>query len=1009
MNRKYMQNISSSFRWKLLFFLITILGCQSYSYGQSSNGGNPIDTEALFKNQMVNTPATAALKQNIVYPVNYSTGLPEIKIPLYEVKNGDVVLPIYLTYHASGIKLSDVAGWVGLGWNLVAEPMITRTIRGWVDNPRTMTCDFNKNDFRKRFPDYVKNLTSVSIEEPDEYYYRLPDKQGMFMYAMEPVDKSRNFLPIPYENIRIDWTGDYFQITDDDGAVYKFAGGRETGEGNSNPIGWKASAIVASNKRDSISFVYDNRKVAYRVNVHDDYIIVRDGFSIKKEIYTNRKAMLQLMDYTPDECMQDPIIISRQNNVTYGFQSNADGELFSDGTEPDRSTSGRHISTQSQLLSEICFDQGKVIFTKDSKFPRIQKITVYDCNGNFVKDIRFNYYTPNDRVIQRYFLESLVMVDKNGEVKETYLFGYEHPNRLPDPGNRSIDYWGYFNGVYRPDSVTLVPRQTIEVTRWKYRYVNGYIYPLGIESAGGLNVTFGSELSREPDEEYMKYGTLSSITYPAGSTDEFIYEAHRYRDEEGNIKQAGGLRIKQIQTRSAEGRNTKVRTFTYSWREDGCGTPLTASVLDYFRLVQGVYLCELFNEQGGRYAPIANEYGTARHRTFFSNPTRPITFAGGTSVMYDYVTEYNGTPENNSGKTIYEYAIDRTHPMPEDQNTMRCDRHDGWMYGQLLGKIVYRNDNGQYTPLEEIANGYIIPNKEYGRILTGEASADNIIRESSLNQIPEEARRGYSYRRTEITVRAKLPLWSRHTFFTEGGKVSTNVKYEYSDSSTTYPTRIIETGSDGIEHITNLSYPQNYGDIFPYTEMVERNILSPVVKKEHIRNGQYLEVETPYSVPFINVYKPENVVIRRSASEKGDTRFTYIYDDYGRKCQETKGGKENVVYLYGYSNQYVIALIENATYEEVVAKLGGKEVVKNIAAAKSPSMYNIDKLRQSLPSAHVTTYAYKPLVGVASVTNPMGLTTCYEYDDLGRLIKTYIINGNRHELIERSEYNYANQ
>lgn len=347
--------------------------------------------------------------------------------------------------------------------------------------------------------------------------------------------------------------------------------------------------------------------------------------------------------------------------------------------------------------------------------------------------------------------------------------------------------------------------------------------------------------------------------------------------------------------------------------------------------------------------------------------------------------------------------------MPEDQNTMRCDRHDGWMYGQLLGKIVYRNDNGQYTPLEEIANGYIIPNKEYGRILTGEASADNIIRESSLNQIPEEARRGYSYRRTEITVRAKLPLWSRHTFFTEGGKVSTNVKYEYSDSSTTYPTRIIETGSDGIEHITNLSYPQDYGDIFPYTEMVERNILSPVVKKEHIRNGQYLEVETPYSVPFINVYKPENVVIRRSASEKGDTCFTYIYDDYGRKCQETKGGKENVVYLYGYSNQYVIALIENATYEEVVAKLGGKEVVKNIAAAKSPSMYNIDKLRQSLPSAHVTTYAYKPLVGVASVTNPMGLTTCYEYDDLGRLIKTYIINGNRHELIERSEYNYANQ
>ena len=62
--------------------------------------------------------------------------------------------------------------------------------------------------------------------------------------SMEPVDKSRNFLPIPYENIRIDWTGDYFQITDDDGAVYKFAGGRETGEGNSNPIGWKHRLLL---------------------------------------------------------------------------------------------------------------------------------------------------------------------------------------------------------------------------------------------------------------------------------------------------------------------------------------------------------------------------------------------------------------------------------------------------------------------------------------------------------------------------------------------------------------------------------------------------------------------------------------------------------------------------------------------------------------------------------------------------------------------------------------------
>ena len=1012
MNRRFMQNISSNFCWRLLYSLMTIWGCQLYSYGQSGNSGNPIDTDALFKNQMVNTPATAALKQNIVYPVNHSTGLPEIKIPLYEVRSGDIILPIYLTYHASGIKLSDAAGWAGLGWNLVAEPMITRTIRGWADDPQTMTCKFDKNDFRNRFPDYVKNLTLISKEEPDEYYYRLSDKQGMFMYAMESTDKTREFLPIPYENIHIDWMGKYFQITDDDGTVYKFDGGKETGDGGSYPIGWKASSIVAPNKKDSILFVYDDRQVHYQVKRNDDYIIVRDGFSKKVGICTDRNALLVKTDYAPDECMQDPIIISRQNNVTYGFQSNDVGELISDGTVPDRSTSGNSISTHSQPLNEISFNQGKIIFTKDSKFPRIQKITVYDYNGNFVKEICFNYYTPNDRVIQRYFLESLVMTDRHGEVKECYSFGYEQPRKLPDPGNRSIDYWGYFNGIYRPDSVTLVPRQTIETTRWKYKFVDGYEYPIDIIPNGGLHLTFGSELSREADEEYMKYGTLTSITYPTGSTDEFIYGAHQYRDAEGGVQQAGGLRIQQIETKNAAG-TMKVRTFTYGWKEDGCGTPLTTSILDYFRLVQGMYFCEVFNgywqDEEWHYAPIFNEYCTARQRTFFSNSTRPITFEGGTSVMYDYVTEYNGTPENNSGKTVYEYAIDRTHSIPNDQDAMQCNQHNSWMYGQLLSKTVYRNDNGRYTPLEQTDNGYVILNKNHGKILIGEAAADNVIRESSINATPAEARFGYSYRRTEIEVRAKLPEWSRYTVFVNGEKFSTSTKYEYSDSFTNYPTRITETGRDGITYVTNLTYPRDYGNTFPYADMVERNIMSPVVKKEYIRGSKYLGVEMPYSMPFTNVYQPESVVVHHSVSGTADTRFTYIYDDYGRKCQETKDGKDTVVYLYGYSNQHIIACVENATYKEVIAKLGGKEAVEKNAFAKSPFMYEIDKLRQSLPAARVTTYTYKPLVGVASITDPMGLTTCYEYDDLGRLTQTYILNGNRRELLEINEYNYTNQ
>lgn len=1005
MNRKLIRTIYNSFQRRLLLSLMAILACQSYSYGQSGNSANPVDMQELFKNQQVGTPATAALKQNIIYPVNYSTGLTEIKIPLYEVQCGDLTLPIYLTYHASGIKLSDVAGWAGLGWNLVAEPMINRTIQGSADDPQTMTCEFNKNDYWKRFPDYVKNLTSVSREEPDEYYYRLAHKQGMFMYAMEPVDKSRKFLPLPYENIRIDWKGTYFQITDDDGTVYNFDGGKDVGGKILNTVGWKASSVVASNRKDSISFVYNSRKNRYFTESYNDFIIVKDEFSWKQTLGTDRMdvPMEANIPCVPDEWMQDPIIVSRLNNTTSTYQVTDEGEIVPDGGVPDKSLQDRRYFTDSQPLSEIRTPQGTVSFTQDNRYQRLQKISVRDCHGNFVRDIVFNYLTPNPNMTNRYYLESLVIIDREGTAQETYSFGYCNPRNLPFPGARAIDYWGYFNNVYRKADETLVPWQTVDATR-------GYFTREGYYRTTGISFNIGSKLSREPDEEFMEYGTLNSITYPGGSKDEFSYEAHRYKTKEGEIKLAGGLRIKEIKTTSKEG-EARIRSFEYGM--DGCGTPATTEPLDYFRLIQGMYIgdpyhCWLMNG-GFYYGPEEGEYITARQRTFFCTPTKRMIFDGGASVAYSYVTEYHGTPENNSGKTTYLYLIKSTLPMPEDTDVMRCDQHDGWMYNHLQSKMIYRKDGEMYTPLEETNYNYSLRDRDFGKILTGEAYPKFVIKESVTGSLPDEAKNGYGYMRTEITVGAKLLLSNSHKVFAEGNSINTLIKYEYADPATTYPTRITETGSDGIKHITELKYPQDYGDIFPYADMVERNIISPVVKKEYRRSGQYLEIETPYSVPYDNVYKPESVLIRRSATESGDARLAYMYNEYGRKCQETKDNKESVVYLYGYNNQRIIACIENATYEEVVAKLGGKESVEKNASCGSPFMFPIDGLRQSLSAARVTTYTYKPLVGVASITDPQGLTTCYEYDDLGRLVKTYIVNGNRCELIEKNEYHYANQ
>ncbi len=79
------------------------------------------------------TPEAASLGKYGTIAMSEYTGTPNIRIPLLEVKSGDVSYPIELYYDASGIKVEQNATFVGLGWNLSYGGSINHVVRGHDD------------------------------------------------------------------------------------------------------------------------------------------------------------------------------------------------------------------------------------------------------------------------------------------------------------------------------------------------------------------------------------------------------------------------------------------------------------------------------------------------------------------------------------------------------------------------------------------------------------------------------------------------------------------------------------------------------------------------------------------------------------------------------------------------------------------------------------------------------------------------------------------------------------
>lgn len=107
------------------------------------------------------TPNTNEILKYSQIPVNLFNGLPDINIPVYTLKAGDLEVPLSLTYYAGGNKPDEHPGWTGLGWSLAGSGAISRNVNGRRD-------DLTLVDLRKEI-----NNSPVDLKSDPGYYYNM--------------------------------------------------------------------------------------------------------------------------------------------------------------------------------------------------------------------------------------------------------------------------------------------------------------------------------------------------------------------------------------------------------------------------------------------------------------------------------------------------------------------------------------------------------------------------------------------------------------------------------------------------------------------------------------------------------------------------------------------------------------------------------------------------------------------------------------------------------------------
>lgn len=815
------------------------------------------------------SPAASVFQKYGDIPVNISSGSQQVTIPITALKVGNFTWPISLSYHTNGVKVSEIASDVGLGWVLNAGSIISQKMVGLNDllsknKFDTIDRDLDLGGFGGigcgyNDPDMTQGTAFAEGTEnglPDLFYLNDPLRSVKFFLKFNDSGYTlpASGMQIAY-NRMLNFDDSYWAIVDEEGNTYLFGNHGHTSTTNTctnSSYNWLPTSHIfyltriITNQKLQIDFVYSDQNYSY--NNPKEEVAFQAAFT-----GCNLCALSPPVNYSCTSNSQydglklDSIKCSTGEFIALKYSSRSD---LTGGNKVDSLIQGFKTSTQATVLKKWSLNYS------------------YFNNGS------------GDVNLLRLKLTGVTKIGLINNPSEKYLLEYDSVN-LPSRLSFAVDSFGFYNG----------------------------------KTANTTYLT--STANRSVDAAYLTAGTLTKITYPTGGYTLFEYGINRVY---------GGSEIRKVSDFDSLGNQSGIRKYVYKNH-----TSLPIPFVDQFEKristtnpSQNTQECTTPEYQICKY-PEGFLYGYVcpfyRYKSSPATKTAYDTYAF--NSRYDTVYEYFGdNGENGMNQYILDFPVNHTLSVYTGVGNQIVKTNT---YKKELG--------GAYSLITSISDSLamipftVLPANDK-RVHFGPGAMIEINREEistwcDINQIQSGcAPRTFLASYPTLFSTPLYKLRETTTNYVNRGVTTDSLKvvntYTYSGHNQYKPVRISTTNSNGDQFSQYKKYAVDIvfaGAHLPvYDTLVKRNRLGAEVVDSVIK-----EPSTPLSLTKVNynlwvgsLVAPASIQKSILGNQVTDDMLFNSYDDRGNIVTYRKANDFPTTVIWGYERTVPIAQVTNA-------------------------------------------------------------------------------------------------